>query len=36
MKSTDKRPYERPTLTEKGQLDKITASSISYPTPPAK
>jgi hypothetical protein len=33
MKFTDKRPYERPTLTEKGQLEKITAS-VSYPTPP--
>jgi hypothetical protein len=33
MNSTQKRPYERPTLKEKGRLDKITAS-VSYPTPP--
>jgi hypothetical protein len=34
MKSTEKRPYERPTLTEKGRLEKVTATSISNPTPP--
>jgi hypothetical protein len=35
MKSSDRRPYERPTFTEKGKLEKITAS-VSYPTPPEK
>ncbi len=34
MKSTQKRAYERPTLTERGRLDKITAVSPVYPPIP--